>query len=437
MSSAQSPDKSPVRAKSLPEAAPGQALRLPVRIANRSLRPWAQRLFPLSAQELKERVSQRTGLSDFGDDRFDAPLQNLLSLPDRADDYHPLGRYRLHHDVRRLLRTRLRLHDLIKRHPEIHNQTIDAPIFILGLPGSGSDHLHRLLCEHPALRCLPAWEAREPLPRSIKAEPDLDIPERERRHRQAQRRRRLALTSPWMVQPGATEATYGDEQELMGIEFSSLLLEMKYENPAYRRWRMTQPQRPAYETLRLLLQALQWLRGGERWILHSAQHIDQLEILLRVFPDARIVHVHRDPQWVCQKTTLDVLRHRHLARGARRSPQVGQLWLDRTESLLRSSIRTRMQFPDLPVTDIRFRDYMTDPIDIAEDCFTAFGESMPTTLRDEMKDFHAAADHGKHDEMATAPANHQTTRDRVEERLGFYRDFFSIAEEFPGWPESS
>jgi hypothetical protein len=382
-------------------------------------------------------VTRRSGLSDFGDRGFEEPLQQLLASRVRGDRYHTLGRYRLHHEVRRLLRTRLRLQDLLKRHPEIENQTVDAPIFILGLPGSGSQHVHRMLSQHPALRCLPAWEAREPLPRKISAEPDLDIAERERRLRQSRRRRRFALTASRSPLPLAADHDFGDEQELMGIEFSSLLLELKYESPAYRRWRMTESQRPAYQTLRRLLQALQWLRGGERWVLHSAQHIDQLETLLRVFPDARIIHVHRDPHLVSRETSLQAYRQQQLARASTSEPQIGQLWLDRTESMLRSSIRTRMRYPDLPVTDVRFREYMTDPIDIAEGCFTAVGESMPATLRDQMKDFHATADHDKYDGMPLAAASFELGKGRIEERMGFYRDFFSIPQEFDGWPESS
>ena len=200
---------------------------------------------------------------------------------------------------------------------------------------------------------------------------------------------------------------------------------------------MTNSQRPAYETLRRLLQALQWLRGGERWILHSAQHIDQLETLLRVFPDARILHFHRDPYPVTQETSRWAYQQKQLLRPGISIPKMNQLWLDRTESLLRSCIRTRMGFPDLPVTDVRFADFRANPIGIAEDCLTAVGEPLPTTLPEEMRDFHKTAGHGKHDGMELPTAGLGPSPELVEERLGFYRDFFSIAQETSGWLESS
>ena len=404
-------------------------LRLTARVANQALRPWADRLFTLNTKSLLEHVAQRSGLADFGDRGFEEPLRCLLEEPRTEGLYHVLGRYRLHHEVRRLLRTRLRLMDLLKRHPEIENQTIEAPIFVMGLPGSGSNHVHQMLCQHPSLRRLPAWEAREPLPRQNSAEPDLDIHERQRRLARNARRRRLAIRDRYEASGIPIEETLGDEQELMGIEFSSLLLEMKYETATYRRWRMTQPQRPSYESLRRFLQALQWLRGGERWVLHSTQHIDQLEVLLRVFPDARVIHVHRDPYVVARHTSWEAHQHRELAGKSPANQHLGQLWLDRTESRLRSCVQTRMRFPDLPVTDIRHSDYIANPIETAEICFHHAAEPVPVSLPDKIRDFHTAAEHGKHDDMPSELPRLAPHRARVEERLGFYRDFFSVVPE--------
>ena len=399
--------------------------------------PWAKESFSLSAEELLAQVGNRSGLSDYGAPDFREPLGRLLEEPERKGHFHLLGRYRLHHEVRRLLRTRLRLYDLINRHPEIENQTVEAPIFVIGLPGSGSDQLHQLLSQHQALRSLPAWEAREPLPRTVAAEPDLDIRDRERRFDKNDYRRRLAIADAPDRHDHPSAARLGNDEELMGIEFSSILLEMKYESASYRRWRMTQSQRPAYAMLRRLLQVLQWLRGGERWILHSSQHIDQLEVLLRVFPDAQILHVHRDPYIVSYKTNLAAHRHHALTRRGGDLAERNQLWLDRTESRMRSCIRTRMSFPDLPVTDIRYGDYIANPIEVAEGCFYAAGEPMPTGLKEQMKDFHAKAPRGKDLRMKPDPTHLAPHPGHVDQRLGFYRDFFAVGREGSDLPASN
>lgn len=412
-------------------------LRLPVRLTNRTMGAWAKGALSLSPEELLAQVGNRSGLSDYGAPDFREPLGRLLEEPGRKGHFHLLGQYRLHHEVRRLLRTRLRLYDLIQRHPEIENQTIEAPIFVIGLPGSGSNYIHQLLSQHPTLRSLPAWEAREPLPRTVAAEPDLDIRDRERRLGKNDYRRRLAIADAPYSHDYPSAARLGNDEELMGIEFSSILLEMKYESASYRHWRMTQSQRPAYTMLRRLLQVLQWLRGGERWILHSSQHIDQLEVLLRVFPDAQILHVHRDPYIVSYTTNLAAHRHHELTRQGGDLAQRNQLWLDRTESRMRSCIRTRMSFPDIPVTDIRYEDYIANPIGVAEGCFYAAGEPMPTGLRDQMKDFHAKAPRGKDLKMNPKPAHLALHPGHVEQRLGFYRDFFAVGYELSDWPASN
>ena len=399
--------------------------------------PWTKNSFSLSPEELLGQVSQRTGLSDYGAPDFREPLASLLEEPRQNGDYHLLGRYRLHHEVRRMLRTRLRLFELIRRHPEIENQTIESPIFVIGLPGSGSGDVHQLLSQHPALRSLPAWEAREPLPRTVAAEPDLDIKDRERRLGQNDYRRRLAIADFPDSSAYPPAVRLGNDEELMGIEFASIQLETKYESASYRRWRMTQPQRPAYATLRRLLQVLQWLRGGERWLLHSTQHVDQLEVLLRVFPDAQVLHVHRDPYIVSYATNLAAHRHHQLTRKGVDLAEGNQLWLDRTESRMRSCIRTRMSFPDLPDTDIRYEDYIASPIDVAERCFYAAGEPMPNSLGDQMKDFHTKAPRGKDLRMKPDPAPLAPSPDHVEQRLGFYRDFFAVGHESSHWPGSN
>jgi len=412
-------------------------LRLPFRLINRTMGPWARNSFSLSPEELLGQVSRRSGLSDYGAPDFRDPLARLLEEPRQNRDYHLLGRYRLHHEVRRLLRTRLRLYDLIKRHPEIENQTIESPIFVMGLPGSGSEDVHQLLSQHPALRSLPAWEAREPLPRTVAAEPDLDIKDRERRLGKNDYRRWLAIPEAPCSSAYPAAGRLGHDEELMGVEFASILLEMKYEGASYRRWRMTQSQRPAYATLRRLLQVLQWLRGGERWLLHSTQHVDQLEVLLRVFPDAQVLHVHRDPYIVSYTTNLAAQRQHQLTRRGGDLADRNQLWLDRTESRMRSCIRTRMTFPDLPVTDIGYEDYTASPIDIAEGCFHAAGEPMPNSLADQMKDFHTKALRDKDLRMKPDPARLAPNPDHIEKRLGFYRDFFAVAHEPSDWPDSN
>jgi hypothetical protein len=87
-----------------------------------------------------------------------------------------------------------------------------------------------------------------------------------------------------------------EEIQLLAVEFSTMLFEASYLIPSYRDWYKASDQRPAYQTLKRLLQILQWQRGGGgRWVLKSPQHLEQIDPLLATFPDAKVVQTHRDP----------------------------------------------------------------------------------------------------------------------------------------------
>ena len=94
-----------------------------------------------------------------------------------------------------------------------------------------------------------------------------------------------------------------EEIQLLAIDFSTMLFEWNSHVPGYRDWYCANDQTPAYRYLRKLLQVLQWLWGGTRWVLKSPQHVEQLRPLLEVFPDAKIVQTHRDPVTVTASHT--------------------------------------------------------------------------------------------------------------------------------------
>jgi hypothetical protein len=253
------------------------APRLPrsVAIGNRLLSPFARRLFSLDEEALLNAARRHTQLEDFGTLRFREPLRALLQSLDSEAHLHALGRFSVRRLILQLLVTRLRMVDLLRRHPEIEDQSIEAPIIVAGLPRTGTTLLHNLLAQHPDLRTLPYWESLEPLPAGEALEPDLDADARRARCAQAISMLQWVMPHFAAMHEMETELPH-EEIQLLAVDFSTMLFESSYDVPGYRRWYMTNDQTPAYAMMRRILQVLQWLRGGERWLLKSPQHLEHL-----------------------------------------------------------------------------------------------------------------------------------------------------------------
>ena len=170
-----------------------------------------------------------------------------------------------------------------------------APIIIVGLPRTGTTHLHNLMSADPALRSLPYWESLEPVLAAAEqpapGEPDPRIAS-------AARRGSTSCTRRCRYFDRMHEMTVDhvhEEIQLLTIDFSTMLIETSVTCRRGPRttWRTTRRRRTAY--MKKVLQCCQCLRGGDRWVLKSPQHLEQFPVLVDVFPDATFVVTHRDP----------------------------------------------------------------------------------------------------------------------------------------------
>lgn len=399
-----------------------------LRVGGRIAARLAPGRFSLQEESLLAAASRETGLADFGDASFRKPLGILLDALRHEADLHPLGRYSVRTTIVQLLRTRLRLVDLLRRQPSILQQEIEQPIFIVGLPRTGTTLLHNLLSRSPDLRHLPYWESLEPLPATESAEPDLDV--EERRHAARRGVDFVHRIAPFFSAMHEMDCDLPHEEiQLLAVDFSTMLFETAWQVPSYRRWYMTTDQGSAYAGLRVLLQSLQWLRGGERWLLKSPQHLEQLPALLRIFPDARIVQTHRDP-WrvVVSMATMTAYMARMTSRHVD-PPQLGRTWLDRIEVMLRTAVRDRAALPEESFFDVHFEEYMADNIAMAERVLNFAGEPLSAVARNEMESFLGVNPRGKYGRVEYPAAQLGLDRDLVRQRLAFYQDHFGVPDE--------
>jgi len=232
------------------------------------------------------------GLRDFGGDEFLEPLRILLRGYETEARLTFLGRLAARRDTLSLLTNRLRLVDDRKRHPGIADERIRQPLFIVGLPRTGSTLLHHLLAQDPASRVAQAWEVMAPSPPPERARYETDP-----RIREAERQLRwLDLLAPDFKAIHPLGAQLALECiAIMGYAFLSPRFHTTYHVPTYQEWLERQDLRPAYQLHRCVLQHLQWRTPADRWVLKAPSHLWGFESLFATYPDALVVQTHRDP----------------------------------------------------------------------------------------------------------------------------------------------
>jgi hypothetical protein len=256
-----------------------------------------ERAIAFDEDSLLAEARQKTGLEDFGDERFHEPLRRLLDSLDREARLSRAGRAAQHARIVGSLVTRLSAEAFLARHPEILEEEIKAPVVIVGPTRSGTTRLHRMLCEDPRHFAVLWWENRSPVPY-----PGSDWRRDDPRIRDAQDEvRRVLEAAPELRAIHPWDPKGPDEDALLCEHaFLSYVPESGAHVPSYRDWMQDQDLTAAYEYLARMLRILQWQkrqRGerAERWILKTPQHLGFLDALVRVFSDAQILQTHRDP----------------------------------------------------------------------------------------------------------------------------------------------
>jgi hypothetical protein len=331
--------------------------------------------------------------------------------------------------VLQLLATRLRAHDLVARHPEIRDEPIEAPIVIMGLPRTGTTHLHNLISRDPDLHSLAYWESLDPIPAAgDRPKPGAPDPRIER-CRQALRLLHYVMPLFPLMHEMTPEARH-EEIQLLAVEFSTMLFEASYQVRSYRDWYKATDQTGAYATLKRMLQILQWQRGGGgRWVLKSPQHLEQIAPLLATFPDAKVVQTHRDPVRVTASFCTMGAYGLRMNAGGIDPVAVGRYWADRIEGMLRASIDDRHRIPDGQIFDMRFHEFMADDVAMVERIYAFAGQPMSDRPRRAMREYMAANPRGKHGSVAYCLEDFGI--DPVERRrtLRFYQERFGIPDD--------
>lgn len=404
--------------------------RLPIRLLNRILRVLNAAGIAnvrMDEQFLIDQACQQTGLTDFGDTGFLEPFRVLLNSFEKQADLNPVGRFLTNQSLIRLLKNRLYAHELLKRHPEILARKMPPPTVIVGLGRSGTTRLHRLLaCDQQFLH-LQAWESVYPVPfpESFNASVDPRITSIERGLKA------VLYMSPQVaaVHPlGAYEVE--EELGLLQHGFATQIFEICAWVPGFAEWIMTHPQDPAYEYMLTLMKIISWFRKDPEdkpWILKTPQHMQDLDALLRLFPDAKIICPHRDPVKVmgslCSMVWNAIVRDSDSVQ----AQWIGDAWLTKTERMLEKTLAIRDQYiaPQNQM-DILYADISADWQASMEKIYNFTGMELNKPALQGMQSWLHRNNQHKHGMHRYRLEDFGLSVAEVDERLDFYRQRFSI-----------
>ena len=380
----------------------------------------------LTVDAVCEAAIARSGLDDFGPDDFRDRLSVQLAEMDADDERTGLGRMLMFGDATRYAVNRLRIADLLRRHPQILDIPIEKPVIVIGLPRSGTTNLVNLLAADSRFRSMPLWESYEPVPDHREPAEVDGVDPRWTRCQQAWEAMQSGAPFVAAMHPMEPDHVH-EENELMAPDFSNYNHEWVARAPQWRDYYLGHDQTPHYAYLKTVLQILQWYRPRERWVLKSPQHLEQIGPLMATFPDATIVVTHRDPVAVVQSTITMLTYGARTAYRTTNPDWYRDYWTDRIGRLLDSSLRDRHLLPPGRIVDVFFHEYMADEMGTLQSIYDCAGIDLTDQARAEISAYQAAHPRGRAGRVVyDLRGDFSTTPEEVRSRFGVY------LERFPG-----
>lgn len=376
---------------------------------------------------LAESGRRTEGLTELGDPRFVEGLDRFVDSLNTDARLNPLG------DIvaseRAILHTVNRLHYVADRttYPEIGQQVIERPVFIIGMPRTGTTILHDILAQDPATRAPSTWETMfpSPPPRAETATTDPRIA------------RCAALIPPIEEQELKAIHPLGAElsQEcvtMMGEAMITPLFHNQFFVPTYQDWVDDgAPWDSVYEFHHRQLQHLQAFDRRDRWVLKTGAHLWGLEHLLATYPDARIVFTHRDPvkSMTSYASLTTIVRGKTSDHVDPRA--VAADWIPRLANVIHHGLEVRRarEYPDAIFLDMMFPDFVADQFAMVERIYDAFDLTMTDDGARRMQQFIAANPPGVHGAHTYTPEEYGIDPADVRDHFRDYIDHFDLPPE--------
>ncbi|MDY0065670.1 MAG: sulfotransferase [Steroidobacteraceae bacterium] len=384
----------------------------------------------LTADVLLETARRNTGLADFGDEAdWREGFQRLLASLNEEARLNAVGRVIAFNEVLRHLENRLRVTEDLKRHPEILEVEIVKPLFMVGLPRTGSTIMHDLLAKDPDNRTPMTWECHimSPPPDRATYETDPRIAICEQHFEQTSR----ALIPEFQALHEMGAHLAQECLMLNAFDFKSIIFANQFRIPSYQSWVESSDQTSVYRTHKRQLQYMQWRNPRERWVLKSTGYHWGLDAICTVYPDARIVMTHRDPLKLIASHCSLVSMACSMGSDQVDRLEIGQMWSRSWEEAMRRGVAFRESGRKQAqnVFDMHFSEMVNDQVGMAQRIYEHFGIPMSEQALQRMRTFIEQNPRDRHGAHRYTLEQFGLDRARERERYRFYQDYFKVAEE--------
>ena len=323
----------------------------------------------LVADALIEQARKATGLERFDSDSFREGLDVYLADVNAGDPpAHAVERIEQH--AIQALANRLKITDYLDRNPALLERPIERPVFVFGIPRTGTTLLSNLLATDPARRSPLTWEIDDPVPPAT-ADTLYTDP---RALRRLEMEKQMLAANPEMGKYYRSSAIYPNEcVYFMAHDFKTLMLESRCRNLQYRDWLFATDMTSAYEYHKRFLQVLQAHAPGT-WNLKMPSHALWLETLLKVYPDARLVWTHRDPFTALGSfCSIIGLSHKGFSRGV--EPEwIGENCAWQARQHADRIMDFRDKFGEDRIVDVHYADLIDNPVDTMRTLYAGLGD---------------------------------------------------------------
>jgi hypothetical protein len=376
----------------------------------------------LDVDALHRAAYRRAGTRSFGEWNFAEPLERLVKSYRDEANLTTLGRITARELLVSLLENLLRMEQERAANSAIERERVRAPVFIIGLPRTGTTHLHGLISEDPANRAPATWEVTYPA--ASHASPAAIADARVRTGARLDWANRLAPEF-MRIHPIAPDLP----QECIAITaqvFMSIQFHTTHNVPSYQNWFEEAPQTLGFDFHHRFLQHLQAKSAGTRWVLKAPGHLFALEGLLERYPDARIIHTHRDPLRVMASMASHATVLRRAFSDAADSRQIARDWADRWARALDRFLAVRDRAPAEQFLDVGFEAIESDPIGTVERVYDFLGWPLTAAARGALEAFLAANPKNKHGVHRYTLEEFGLRREAEAERFRNYCERFQI-----------
>jgi hypothetical protein len=359
----------------------------------------------LNKDQLLQAAAEQTGLSDFGSEDFREPLDLLVRALNTEARLNDFGSIRAEMTIASGLSNRLKIQDYLQQNPQVRDEVVTRPVFIVGLPRTGTTALHHMLNQDPANRTLRLWEARNPVPPFL----------------------------PGFFATHLLEAREPDEcymllnRSFMSVEYSAM-----FHIPSYANWLYANLcKRDSYAYHKLQLQLLQSRHPGQ-WVLKAPFHQLGLTQILKYYPDAIIVQTHRAPMsFVASGCSFSELLRKSGSDHCDKA-EIGRDWMEMLSIYTRTFEEDRARLePDFPgqFLDLRHDDFVADPWPAIEAIYRMRGTPITEQGRAAMAQWLAQHPKGKHGKHEYRLEDYAITRAEVQALFGDYVQRYDLTME--------